>query len=82
MNDLKALVSKLEDASERNNLISQSAYYVLDDLEISLRSEERRFKISSLNIQGFHTLECRVHIQEFGKNENTDITQFKLKDLN
>ena len=58
MNHLKALVSKLEDASEQNNLISKSAYYVLDDLEISLRSEERRFKISSLNIQGFHTLEC------------------------
>ena len=54
-NDLNELVSIIDDVTERNNLISESPYYELDDLKATLHFDERQFNVLSLNIQGIRT---------------------------
>ena len=55
INDLNELVSNIDDSSERNNLLSQSPYYEINDIGATLKSDESHFTILSLNIQSIRS---------------------------
>ena len=54
-NDLNELASDTEYTSERNNLLSESPYYEVNNINTVINSDRHLFSILSLNIQSIRS---------------------------